>query len=81
MIYAFLIKTTRYAPVLRVGFLLWMLGTGLHLLFTQHSHIAVYIAVLAAGGSGVGFVHQPGKYDLFSVSCIPSQLTMQLKVL
>ncbi|KAJ5263327.1 Major facilitator superfamily domain general substrate transporter [Penicillium angulare] len=51
---------SRYAPVLRTGFLLWTIGTGLHLLFSRHTHVAIYVVVLAIEGAGVGFVHQPG---------------------
>ncbi|KAJ5719087.1 Major facilitator superfamily domain general substrate transporter [Penicillium malachiteum] len=53
-------RFARYALVLRAGFFLWTLGAGLNLLFTQHTHIAVYVVVLAIEGAGVGLVHQPG---------------------
>ncbi|KAJ5772274.1 Major facilitator superfamily domain general substrate transporter [Penicillium odoratum] len=53
-------RSARYAPVLRAGFLLWTLGAGLNLLFTRHTHVAIYVVVLAIEGAGVGFVHQPG---------------------
>ncbi|KAJ5117329.1 Major facilitator superfamily domain general substrate transporter [Penicillium atrosanguineum] len=53
-------RFARYSPVLRAGFLLWTLAAGLHLLFTQHTHVAIYVVVLAIEGVGVGFVHQPG---------------------
>lgn len=62
----------RYAPVLRAGFLLWTLGAGLHLLFTQHTHVAIYVVVLATEGTGVGLVHQPGNCPLLSFSTMPS---------
>ncbi|KAJ5712888.1 uncharacterized protein N7483_010069 [Penicillium malachiteum] len=52
-------RFARYAPVLRAGFLIWTLGAGLNLLFTQHTYIAVYVIVLAIEGAGVGLVHQP----------------------
>lgn len=48
-------------PILRVGFTIWTLGSGLKLLFNQNTHIAVYIAVLAVEGAGIGWVHQPGE--------------------
>ena len=48
-------------PILRAGFTIWTLGTGLKLLFNQNTHIAIYIAVLAVEGAGIGWVHQPGK--------------------
>ncbi|KAM0240025.1 hypothetical protein ACHAPO_003005 [Fusarium lateritium] len=47
-------------PILRAGFTVWTLGAGLKLLFNQDTHIAVYIAVLAVEGAGIGWVHQPG---------------------
>ncbi|KAL6922248.1 hypothetical protein FSHL1_006212 [Fusarium sambucinum] len=53
-------KYARYMPILRAGFTVWTLGAGLKLLFNQDTHIAVYIAVLAVEGAGIGWVHQPG---------------------
>ncbi|KAJ4122719.1 hypothetical protein NW768_010159 [Fusarium equiseti] len=50
----------KYMPILRAGFSIWTLGSGLKLLFNQNTHIAVYIAVLAVEGAGIGWVHQPG---------------------
>jgi len=58
----------RYGPVLRFGFFLWTLGTGLNLLFTRSTSIAVYVVVLAIQGAGVGFVHQPGLVALQALS-------------
>ena len=54
----------RYSLVLRVGFVCWTLGTGLKLLFSRNTSKAVYYVVLALGGAGVGFVHQPGEFIL-----------------
>jgi len=51
----------RYNPVLRFGFALWTLGTGLKLLFSQTTPMAVYMIVLIIEGVGVALVHQPGK--------------------
>jgi disulfide bond formation protein DsbB len=51
---------SRYTPVLRIGFVLWTVGTGLKLLFNQQTSIAIYVVVLAIEGAGVGWVHQPG---------------------
>ncbi|KAJ4022598.1 hypothetical protein NW752_000196 [Fusarium irregulare] len=53
-------KYARYMPILRAGFTIWTLGSGLKLLFNQNTHVAIYIAVLAVEGAGIGWVHQPG---------------------
>ncbi|KJK80990.1 hypothetical protein H634G_03523 [Metarhizium anisopliae BRIP 53293] len=53
-------KLARYSPVLRTGFLLWTLGSGLQLLFNLHTSTGTYVVVLAIEGAGVGWVHQPG---------------------
>ncbi|KAI1053725.1 hypothetical protein LB507_007420 [Fusarium sp. FIESC RH6] len=53
-------KYARYMPILRTGFTIWTLGSGLKLLFMQDTHIAIYIVVLAVEGAGIGWVHQPG---------------------
>ncbi|RBR03240.1 uncharacterized protein FIESC28_11794 [Fusarium coffeatum] len=53
-------RHARYMPILRAGFTTWTLGSGLKLLFNQNTHIAIYIAVLAVEGAGIGWVHQPG---------------------
>ncbi|RFN46174.1 hypothetical protein FIE12Z_9592 [Fusarium flagelliforme] len=53
-------KYARYMPILRAGFTVWTLGSGLKLLFNQNTHIAIYIVVLAVEGAGLGWVHQPG---------------------
>lgn len=53
-------------PILRTGFTIWTIGAGLKLLFNEHTHVAVYIVVLAIEGAGIGWVHQPGTLgDLF----------------
>ncbi|KAK7420234.1 hypothetical protein QQX98_002889 [Neonectria punicea] len=53
-------KLARYMPVLRAGFVLWTIGTGLKTMFNQHTHTATYVVILALEGAGVGWVHQPG---------------------
>ncbi|KAM0415303.1 hypothetical protein ACHAPD_006498 [Fusarium lateritium] len=53
-------KYARYMPILRAGFTVWTLGSGLKLLFNQDTHISVYVVVLAVEGAGIGWVHQPG---------------------
>jgi hypothetical protein len=58
-------KLARYGPVIKTGFALWALGTGLKLVFSRSTPLPVYMVVLAIEGAGVGFVHQPGK-GLFS---------------
>lgn len=55
-------------PILRAGFTIWTLGAGLKLLFNQDTHIAIYIAVLAVEGAGIGWVHQPGESDISTPS-------------
>ncbi|RBA21318.1 hypothetical protein FPRO05_07632 [Fusarium proliferatum] len=50
----------RYMPILRTGFTIWTIGAGLKLLFNEHTHVAVYVIVLAIEGAGIGWVHQPG---------------------
>ncbi|KAJ5094566.1 major facilitator superfamily transporter [Penicillium angulare] len=53
-------RFARFTPVLRTGLFLWSCGAGLRLLFHRHTHIVIYIVVLAIEGAGVGFTHQPG---------------------
>ncbi|KAH7003123.1 major facilitator superfamily domain-containing protein [Fusarium venenatum] len=53
-------KYARYMPILRAGFTVWTLGSGLKVLFNQDTHISVYVVVLAVEGAGIGWVHQPG---------------------
>ncbi|KAF5244834.1 hypothetical protein FANTH_7601 [Fusarium anthophilum] len=50
----------RYMPILRTGFTIWTTGAVLKLLFNEHTHVAVYVVVLAVEGAGIGWVHQPG---------------------
>lgn len=50
-------------PILRAGFAIWTIGAGLKLLFNEHTHVAVYVVVLAVEGAGIGWVHQPGTLD------------------
>jgi hypothetical protein len=59
---------SRYGPVLRIGFLMWSLGTGLKLIFSRSTPLPVYAVVLAIEGVGVGFVHQPGLVALQALS-------------
>ncbi|KAG5811042.1 hypothetical protein H9Q74_013740 [Fusarium xylarioides] len=53
-------RYARYMPILRAGFTIWTIGAGLKLLFNEHTHVAVYVVVLAVEGAGIGWVHQPG---------------------
>ncbi|EGU76584.1 hypothetical protein FOXB_12883 [Fusarium oxysporum f. sp. conglutinans Fo5176] len=53
-------RYARYMPILRTGFAIWTIGAGLKLLFNEHTHVAVYVVVLAVEGAGIGWVHQPG---------------------
>ncbi|RKL48643.1 hypothetical protein BFJ72_g1542 [Fusarium proliferatum] len=53
-------RYARYMPILRTGFTIWTIGAGLKLLFNEHTHVAVYVIVLAIEGAGIGWVHQPG---------------------
>ncbi|KAF5691498.1 major facilitator superfamily transporter [Fusarium circinatum] len=53
-------RYARYMPILRTGFLIWTIGAALKLLFNEHTHVAVYVVVLAVEGAGIGWVHQPG---------------------
>ncbi|KAL5584460.1 hypothetical protein FOVSG1_013849 [Fusarium oxysporum f. sp. vasinfectum] len=53
-------RYARYMPILRTGFAIWTIGAGLKLLFNAHTHVAVYVVVLAVEGAGIGWVHQPG---------------------
>jgi MFS family permease len=61
-------KLARYGPVLKTGFALWALGTGLKLVFSRTTPLPVYMVVLAIEGAGVGFVHQPGLVALQALS-------------
>ncbi|RYP59750.1 hypothetical protein DL769_008418 [Monosporascus sp. CRB-8-3] len=61
-------RLTRYIPVLRFGFALWTLGSGLKALFSLDTPIAVYAVALAIEGAGVGSVHQPGLVALQAFS-------------
>ncbi|KAF4443934.1 DHA14-like major facilitator efflux transporter (MFS transporter) [Fusarium acutatum] len=53
-------RYARYMPILRIGFMTWTTGAGLKLLFNDHTHVAIYVVVLAVEGAGIGWVHQPG---------------------
>ncbi|KAF5714685.1 major facilitator superfamily transporter [Fusarium mundagurra] len=53
-------RYARYVPILRTGFTIWTIGAGLKLLFNEHTHVAIYVVVLAVEGAGIGWVHQPG---------------------
>ncbi|KAF5535758.1 major facilitator superfamily transporter [Fusarium mexicanum] len=53
-------RYARYMSILRTGFLIWTIGAALKLLFNEHTHVAVFVAVLAVEGAGIGWVHQPG---------------------
>ncbi|KAF5609437.1 major facilitator superfamily transporter [Fusarium subglutinans] len=53
-------RYARYMPILRTGFTIWTIGAALKLLFNEHTHVAVYVVVLAVEGAGIGWVHQPG---------------------
>ncbi|TGO31526.1 hypothetical protein BHYA_0581g00020 [Botrytis hyacinthi] len=52
-------KYSRYGEVIWCGFTLWTLGTGLLIMFDEHTHPAVICVVLAIIGVGVGNVFQP----------------------
>lgn len=49
----------RYLPVLYLGFMLWVIGAGLKILFSRSTSVGIYIAALIIEGAGVGFVFQP----------------------
>ena len=40
--------------------ILWLLGTGLKLIFSRTTPLAVQVVILAIEGTGIGFVFQPG---------------------
>lgn len=52
----------RYMPMLWVGFVLWIIGAGLKLLFSRSTSIAVYVIVVFIEGAGVGFAFQPCEF-------------------
>ncbi|OIW28586.1 MFS general substrate transporter [Coniochaeta ligniaria NRRL 30616] len=60
--------TSRYMPVLWVGFIFWTVGAGLKLLFNRSTSIAVYVTVVLIEGTGVGFVFQPSLVALQALS-------------
>ncbi|KAH7311338.1 major facilitator superfamily domain-containing protein [Stachybotrys elegans] len=61
-------RLARYGPVLKTGFLVWTVGTGLKLVFSRTTPLPVYIVVLSIEGIGVGLVHQPGLVALQALS-------------
>jgi hypothetical protein len=64
-------RMNRYGEVIWLGFLLWTLTAGLHLLFDQTTSLAKIAVILAFEGFAVGCVFQPSMWDIFSsVSCI-----------
>lgn len=54
-------KLYRFGPVLWTGFALWLLGVGLKVNFSRTTPTWVEIITLIIEGTGIGFVHQPGK--------------------
>jgi len=58
----------RFRPVLYIGFVLWVLGAGLKIMFTRYTSPGVYVAALLIEGAGVGFVFQPSLVALQALS-------------
>lgn len=53
----------RYRPILYLGFVLWVTGAGLKVLFSRSTATVVYVVALTIEGAGVGFVFQPCAYN------------------
>ncbi|KAH8890562.1 MFS general substrate transporter [Thozetella sp. PMI_491] len=49
----------RYGEVLWAGYICWVIGTGLHFLFTQSFPVGAIVPILMVEGAGVGLVFQP----------------------
>ncbi|RFU23870.1 hypothetical protein B7463_g12468, partial [Scytalidium lignicola] len=58
----------RFRPVLYVGFVFWVIGAGLKVLFSRTTPTGVYIAALLIEGAGVGLVFQPSLVALQALS-------------
>lgn len=52
-------KTKRYGEVIWLGYILWIIGTGLKCMFNRKTHPAVIAGILIVEGCGVGCVFQP----------------------
>ncbi|KAK4446636.1 MFS general substrate transporter [Podospora aff. communis PSN243] len=49
----------RYGEVIWTGYILWVIGTGLHIAFSRTFPLAAIIVILVVEGFGVGLVFQP----------------------
>ncbi|KAK0652605.1 major facilitator superfamily domain-containing protein [Cercophora newfieldiana] len=49
----------RYGEVIWTGYILWVIGTGLHIAFSRMFPLAAIIVILVVEGFGVGLVFQP----------------------
>lgn len=55
----------RYLPSVAVGFVLWMLGTGLRCMFSRSLPLGAIIVILMIEGAGIGLTLQPSKKQPF----------------
>lgn len=55
-------KNDRYGEVLWLGYICWMLGAGLHCLFSLRTPIVGIIFIMITEGVGVGFIFQPCRF-------------------
>lgn len=58
-------RTGRYGEVIWLGYILWVIGTALHCIFTRNFPLGGMVAILCVEGFGVGLTFQPSK-------CLPS---------
>jgi hypothetical protein len=58
----------RCEPVLWLGFAFWLLGVGLKVNFSRTTPMWAEVVTLIVEAIGIGFVHQPGNFDLASIS-------------
>ena len=56
----------RYLPPVAVGFVLWMLGTGLRCMFSQSLPLGAIIVILMIEGAGIGLTLQPSENHFLS---------------
>ena len=57
-------RRKRYGEVLWTGYICWVLGTGLHCIFSSTTPIVAIAFILIVEGTGVGLVFQPGEFPI-----------------
>lgn len=52
-------RTGRYGEVIWLGYICWVIGTGLHILLDRDIAVVAIVFILIVEGTGVGLVFQP----------------------